>query len=101
KNFCIITPYDSQRAEIERQLEAENLPHPVFNVDSFQAGNEADYVLVSVMRTTQPGFLRSLNRMNVMLTRARAGLILVTNAAFLRQAGRPTLLGLLADHWGR
>ncbi|KAJ7095570.1 AAA domain-containing protein, partial [Mycena epipterygia] len=99
KNFCIITPYDAQRATIERQLKAENLPYDaVFNVDSFQ-GNEADYVLVSVVRTTQPGFLRSLNRMNVMLTRARAGMVLVTNAAFLHGAGGPTLLGQLARYW--
>jgi len=35
--FCVITPYDAQRAEIHRQLEAENLPcDTVYNVDSFQ-----------------------------------------------------------------
>ncbi|KAJ6623277.1 AAA domain-containing protein, partial [Mycena sp. CBHHK59/15] len=100
KHFCIITPYDAQRAAIERQLKTEDLPHHmVFNVDSFQ-GNEADYVLISVVRTTQPGFLKSLNRMNVMLTRARAGMIIVTNRDFLRSdGGRRTLLGQLALHW--
>ncbi|KAJ7479329.1 AAA domain-containing protein [Mycena galericulata] len=37
KKFCIITPYDAQRAAIERQLKDENLPHEaVYNVDSFQ-----------------------------------------------------------------
>ncbi|KAJ7213060.1 P-loop containing nucleoside triphosphate hydrolase protein [Mycena pura] len=37
KEFCVITPYDAQRAAIERQLKAENLPHEtVYNVDSFQ-----------------------------------------------------------------
>ncbi|KAJ3839482.1 P-loop containing nucleoside triphosphate hydrolase protein [Lentinula raphanica] len=36
-DFCIITPYDSQRAEIEKRLKAEELPwEKVFNVDSFQ-----------------------------------------------------------------
>ncbi|KAJ3772165.1 hypothetical protein FB446DRAFT_704063 [Lentinula raphanica] len=36
-DFCIITPFDSQRAEIEKQLKAERLPwEKVFNVDSFQ-----------------------------------------------------------------
>ncbi|KAJ3740673.1 P-loop containing nucleoside triphosphate hydrolase protein [Lentinula detonsa] len=36
-NFCIITPYDAQRAAIERQLRQEKLPWDVvFNVDSFQ-----------------------------------------------------------------
>ncbi|KAJ7437646.1 hypothetical protein B0H11DRAFT_2255125 [Mycena galericulata] len=71
ENFCIITPYDAQRAAIERQLKAENLLYDaVFNMDSFQ-GNEADYVLVPVVRTTQPGFMRSLNRMK-MKDRAQA-----------------------------
>lgn len=36
-DFCIITPYDSQRAAIESRLKDENLPwEKVFNVDSFQ-----------------------------------------------------------------
>lgn len=37
KDFCIITPYDAQRAEIARQLKAQGLQwDKVFNVDSFQ-----------------------------------------------------------------
>jgi regulator of nonsense transcripts 1 len=37
KDFCIITPYDAQRAAIESQLKSEGLPwERVFNVDSFQ-----------------------------------------------------------------
>ena len=51
------------------------------------------------MRTTSPGFLRSLNRMNVMLTRCQAGMVLVTQRAFLRGSGQKTLLGVLAKHW--
>ncbi|KAJ6571061.1 AAA domain-containing protein [Mycena capillaripes] len=100
KEFCVITPYDAQRAAIERQLKAENLPHnAVYNVDSFQ-GNEADYVLVSVVRTEAPGFLRSLNRMNVMLTRAKKGMVIVTCSSFLRSHdGAQTLLGRLARYW--
>ncbi|KAF8994646.1 P-loop containing nucleoside triphosphate hydrolase protein [Cyathus striatus] len=36
KNFCIVSPYDAQRAAIEKQLKAENLPWDnVYNVDSF------------------------------------------------------------------
>ncbi|KAJ7212890.1 AAA domain-containing protein [Mycena haematopus] len=99
-NFCVITPYDAQRAAIERQLKAENLPHhAVYNVDTFQ-GNEADYVLVSVVRTEAPGFLRSLNRINVMLTRAKKGMVIVTCSSFLRSAnGAETLLGRLARYW--
>ena len=37
KEFCIITPYDGQRAAIVAQLKAENLRHDnVYNVDSYQ-----------------------------------------------------------------
>ncbi|KAJ7839369.1 AAA domain-containing protein, partial [Mycena olivaceomarginata] len=99
-DFCVITPYDAQRAAIERQLKAETLSHDaIFNVDSFQ-GNEADHVVVSVVRTDAPGFLRSLHRMNVMLTRAKKGMVIVTSSSFLRSQGAQTLLGRLARYWG-
>jgi regulator of nonsense transcripts 1 len=40
-DFCVITPYDAQRAAIEGQLKSENLPwERVFNVDSFQGISE-------------------------------------------------------------
>ncbi|KAG5643663.1 hypothetical protein DXG03_000543, partial [Asterophora parasitica] len=100
KEFCIITPYDAQRAAIERQLRNEVLPwERVFNVDSFQ-GNEADFVIVSVVRSgREPGFLSSINRMNVLLTRCKKGLVIVTSRSFLQDGGRSTLLGLLDRHW--
>lgn len=98
-DFCVITPYDAQRAAIEAQLKRENLPwEHVFNVDSFQ-GNEAEYVLISVVRSSKPGFLTSLQRMNVMLTRCRAGLVIVTSKSFLQGGGEHTLLGKLARFW--
>ncbi|KAI0915361.1 hypothetical protein AcV5_003854 [Taiwanofungus camphoratus] len=98
--FCIITPYDAQRGAIEMQLKAEGLHWEcVYNVDSFQ-GHESPYVIVSTVRTTTPGFLKSLNRMNVMLTRCQSGMVIVTNRMFLRtRAGQDTLLGRLAQHW--
>ncbi|KAF8313137.1 hypothetical protein DL93DRAFT_2037819, partial [Clavulina sp. PMI_390] len=59
KDWRILTAYDAQRQLIEDMLKAENLPWEdrVFNVDSFQ-GNEADYIIVSLVRTKFPGFLR-------------------------------------------
>lgn len=66
----------------------------------FLIGNEASYVLISVVRTTSPGFLKSQNRVNVMLTRCRAGMVIVSNRKFLRTtAAQYTLLGKLAEHW--
>ncbi|KAL1940365.1 hypothetical protein VTO73DRAFT_8937 [Trametes versicolor] len=101
KDFCIITPYDAQRAEIARQLKAEGLQwDKVFNVDSFQ-GHEAQYVVISAVRTEAPGFLRSRNRANVMLTRCKRGMVLVSKRDFLIGPGRTTLLGELAQRWNR
>ena len=45
--------------------------------------------------------MKSLNRMNVMLTRCQAGMVIVTQRAFVHNAstGKKTLLGTLAGHW--
>jgi len=53
------------------------------------------------VRSSRPGFLRSVRRMNVMLTRCRRGLIIVSSQAFLGPGGKgsDTLLGKLVQHW--
>lgn len=45
-DYCIITPYDSQRKAIERALLDAGLPVKCFNVDSFQ-GNMSAQIWVS------------------------------------------------------
>lgn len=65
-------------------------------------GEEADFIIVSVVRTSGPGFLVSRNRVNVMLTRCKAGLIIVTSRAFMKlRPVEDTLLGRLCAHWER
>lgn len=65
----------------------------VNTVDSFQ-GAEADLVIVSLVRNNSKvgfgalGFLRDARRMNVLLSRARAKLVLVTSLHFLSEAVR-------------
>ena len=65
----------------------------VNTVDSFQ-GAEADLVIVSLVRNNPRvgfgalGFLRDARRMNVLLSRARAKLVLVTSLNFLSEAVR-------------
>ncbi|KAI0042714.1 hypothetical protein FA95DRAFT_537798 [Auriscalpium vulgare] len=100
KEFAIITPYDPQRAEIARLLKMAGLPDKVFTVDSFQ-GHEADFIIASSVRTEKTGFLSSQFRMNVMLSRCKCGMVLVTNRAFIEnpRTGAKTLLGRLAGHW--
>jgi hypothetical protein len=69
----------------------------VSTVDSFQ-GAEADLVVVSLVRNNAKvgfgglGFLRDARRMNVLLSRARSKLVLVTSLRFLTEAvqGAPT-----------
>lgn len=104
KNYKIITPYDGQRNLLEKTLQSEGLDWggKVFNVDSFQ-GNEEDYIVVSLVRSGSLGFLNSLRRTNVMLTRCKLGMYVVSSFNFLvkmpsgkRGFGAVSLAGMLA-----
>ncbi|KAH0833021.1 P-loop containing nucleoside triphosphate hydrolase protein [Lanmaoa asiatica] len=97
KSFRIITPYDAQRSLIENQLKSEDLQwqDKVFNVDSFQ-GNEDDHIIVSVVRSHSPGFLRNQRRTNVMLTRCKRSMVVCSSRAFLFGKASGTLVGKLA-----
>ena len=55
---------------------------------------------MSLVRTRLLGFLDDLRRTNVMLTRCRAGMVIVTNRPFMKlKAIEDTLLGKLCSHW--
>ncbi|RYH29329.1 hypothetical protein EON65_08835 [archaeon] len=98
----VITPYEgqrsfvvsymqkngSQRADLYKEIE-------VASVDSFQ-GREKDFIIVSCVRSNAQqgiGFLRDPRRLNVALTRARYGVIIVGNAKLL--ARNPLWFALL------
>ena len=75
-----------------------NLPweNTVFNVDSFQ-GNEEDHIVISVVRTSKPGFMKNQRRTNVMLSRCKKSMMVLTRREFLRCWGvAETLIGQLA-----
>lgn len=58
-------------------------------VDKFQ-GEEADIVLISLVRSNEEGnlgFLKSSNRVNVMLTRARKGMIIIGSGDTVNASG--------------
>lgn len=98
KNFRIITPYDAQRNAIEGALKHAGLPweNTVFNVDSFQ-GNEEDHIIVSIVRTSGPGFMKNQRRTNVMLSRCKKSMMICTNRGFLQNKRvAKTLVGKLA-----
>ena len=79
-----ITPYIGQVAEIRRNLSKKH-HDKVRTVDGFQ-GKEADFILLSLVRNNQRtgssrrwGFFRDPRRINVALSRAREGLIVITS----------------------
>jgi len=103
KSFKIITPYDAQRNAIERALKTAGLTwdNTVFNVDSFQ-GNEEDHIIVSIARTSRPGFLKNARRTNVMLSRCKKSMVILTLRGFMEQkAVAKTLVGKFAKQHTR
>ncbi|KAL0573213.1 hypothetical protein V5O48_008733, partial [Marasmius crinis-equi] len=94
RSFRIVTPYDGQRNYIESEMKKADMAweDTCFNVDSFQ-GNEEDYIIISLVRSRSIGFLTNLRRTNVMLSRCKKGMIVVTSRAFLSGVGSHSLVG--------
>jgi len=101
KSFRIITPYDAQRNALEDGMKNRELnwKDKCFNVDSFQ-GNEDDYIIVSLVRSSDLGFLQSLRRTNVMLTRCKRGMFICSSRSYLEGDGAQSLVGELAAEFG-
>jgi regulator of nonsense transcripts 1 len=88
----IITPYEGQRCYVVSHMLKNGSVNTnlykeieVASVDSFQ-GREKDYIILSCVRSNDNngiGFLNDPRRLNVALTRARYGLIIVGNALAL------------------
>uniref|UniRef100_A0A915E9R4 DNA helicase n=1 Tax=Ditylenchus dipsaci TaxID=166011 RepID=A0A915E9R4_9BILA len=88
----IITPYEGQRAYVVQFMQAQGSLHSdlyldieVANVDAFQ-GREKDIIIVTCVRSNESGgigFLNDPRRLNVALTRAKYGLVIIGNAKVL------------------
>lgn len=63
-------------------------------------GNEEDYIIISLVRSRELGFLTNLRRTNVMLTRCKLGMIIVSSEQFLTGVGSTTLVGTLLEKMG-
>ncbi|KDU96376.1 hypothetical protein GLUCORHAEAF1_02615 [Komagataeibacter rhaeticus AF1] len=104
--LAILSPYGAQVAELKQAVATARLSGDlstegftpvragldfVATTDSFQGG-EADVVIISLVRNNPRvgpaalGFLRDERRMNVLLSRAKSKLILVTSLDFLDEA---------------
>jgi regulator of nonsense transcripts 1 len=88
----VITPYEGQRAYIVNYMQRNGSLRTqlykeieVASVDSFQ-GREKEFIILSFVRSNDHqgiGFLNDPRRLNVALTRARCGLVLIGNAKVL------------------
>lgn len=78
QSIAVLTPYAKQAELLRRHLSA--LPDvEVASIDGFQ-GREADVVVFVTVRCNESReieLLKDLRRMNVVLTRARAGFVVV------------------------
>ncbi|KFQ28211.1 putative helicase senataxin, partial [Merops nubicus] len=83
RRIGIITPYSAQKKRIQEQLDKvfrNNSPGEVDTVDAFQ-GREKDCIIVTCVRANSTkgsiGFLASLQRLNVTITRAKFSLFIL------------------------
>eukprot|EP01138_Halocafeteria_seosinensis_P004727 gb/GECG01004833.1/.p1 GENE.gb/GECG01004833.1/~~gb/GECG01004833.1/.p1 ORF type:complete len:358 (+),score=42.72 gb/GECG01004833.1/:1-1074(+) len=88
----VITPYEGQRSYVIQHMTRHGMMGAtqyerveVASVDSFQ-GREKDYIIVSCVRSNEKqgiGFLNDPRRLNVALTRAKYGIVIVGNPRVL------------------
>ncbi|UZJ54639.1 hypothetical protein CBS101457_003959 [Exobasidium rhododendri] len=118
----VLTTYNAQRDALEEALKRVDLSgasDTVFSVDSFQ-GRESDFIILSLVKDGKPtiresrnknksrevaalvqylqpglGFLSNDRRINVALTRAKQGIIVVSNRKFILETAAETLVGRL------
>ncbi len=83
-DIAVISPYRAQVSWVQNDM-SDAHRWTVNTIDSFQ-GQEEDVVYISLVRSNEQseiGFLKDYRRMNVAMTRARKGLVIVGDSATL------------------
>lgn len=84
----VVTPYQAQLKLISDKMKQKHLENlSIRTVDGFQ-GQERDVIVFSAVRCNEHGFIGFLDddkRMNVLLTRARRGMIVIGNKRTLEK----------------
>lgn len=87
KDIGVITPYTAQKLLIQKKLKEKFKKTKINNleissVDGFQ-GREKNFIILSNVRSNKNnkiGFLKDFRRLNVSITRAKYGMIIIGNA---------------------
>jgi regulator of nonsense transcripts 1 len=97
----IVTPYEGQRSYIVNYMQNHGTMKKelykeieVASVDAFQ-GREKDYIILSCVRSNEHqgiGFLNDPRRLNVALTRAKYGVVILGNPKVLSKVYGPIML---------
>ena len=97
----VVTPYEGQRSYIVNYMQFNgSLKKDLYkeievaSVDAFQ-GREKDYIILSCVRSNEHqgiGFLNDPRRLNVALTRAKYGVVILGNPKVLSKVFRPPYL---------
>ena len=78
-SIYVITPYNAQKNAIAECFLDDEVDDQVLSIDSSQ-GREFDLVFVSMVRTRPGSFIQEYNRINVGITRAKHGLVIIGNS---------------------
>lgn len=97
----IVTPYEGQRSYVVNYMQLHGTMKKdlykeieVASVDAFQ-GREKDYIILSCVRSNEHqgiGFLNDPRRLNVALTRAKYGVVILGNPKVLSKVCGPIVL---------
>ena len=98
--ILVLTPYRGQHTILTQRLAKYGNSRLVVSTIDAAQGQEADLVIISLVRanaTGKVGFTDDARRLNVAITRAKAGVVIVGHLATTLAAGTSGISALLHD----